>query len=442
MANQSEQYIQNLIKLSGGNGGAFPNQNTPTQYANRQTQYYAQQTTQFIKARAQYSSDFVQAQVQGILNNNFYEYVTTDIRLADIASQSATSSKKTDDVKIVLFAEPTIDYFPIGAKIQTMGSTWLCVNPSNISSVHGTAVIQRCNAAFCSYDYYGNIVTEPIIVEKVTMASNDNSNPQNLVMMEGYFNVTCQLNKNTQTLGQNQRIILGSKAYHITGYTDFVQEFTGDYDSVHLLTFTIRIEEPTENDDLINHIANGNTQSFLAQINGANTIQQNATTQLEVYFIKNGAVTQSTQNYPLTWEWQSENAEIATVDSNGLVSGITAGQATITATLQQNPSVTTTFKLQVNASAGLSYVAFTSVVPAQITQYQTQSITANYFENGVITAKTIEWDFSGADPTSYYVELDGNTANITCLNADTTPLTVTISYNGYTNSANIQLEGY
>lgn len=442
MANQSKQYLDNLIKLSGGIG-AYPNQNTPAQYANRQTQYFAQQTTQFIKERAQYASDFVQAQVQGIINNNFYEYVTTNIRLADIASQSATSTKKTDDVKIVLFAEPIIDYFPIGAKLQTMGSTWLCINPSNISSVHGTAVIQRCNAAFCAYDYYGNIITEPIIVEKVAMASNDNSNPQNLVMMEGYFNVTCQLNQYTQALGQNQRIILGSKAYHITGFTDFIQEFTGNYDSVHLLNFTIRIEEPTENDDLVNHIANGNTQSFTAQISGANELQQNASTQLTAYFIKNSEVILPTDNYPLTWNWESATPQIATISETGLVTGITAGQAQITATLQENNLITSTFTIQIVQSNNTSYIAFIGFVPASISQYQSQQITAMFYEEGIaLSSAVIAWEFSGAATSSYYTELNGNTLTITCLKADDVPLTITASYGEYEITTEIQLEGY
>lgn len=324
-----------------------------------------------------------------------------------------------------------------------MGSTWICTNPSNISSVHGTAVIQRCNAAFCLYDYYGNIITEPIIVEKVAMASNDNSNPQNLVMMEGYFNVTCQLNQYTQALGQNQRIILGSKAYHITGFTDFIQEFTGNYDSVHLLNFTIRIEEPTENDDLVNHIANGNTQTFAAQISGVNELQQNATAQLTAYFIKTGEAVLPTSTYPITWEWVSLNPEIATVSSAGIITGVSTGAVEITAMLQQNASITATFTISVVEQDNTSYVAFTGVVPTSVVQYQSVQISAMFFENGVATNTAIlNWEFSGAATTSYYTEINNNTLTLTCLKADDIPLIITASYAEYLASIEIQLEGY
>ena len=441
MANQSEKYIQNVIAQSG-KPSASTLVNTPAQYADRKHQYYAKRTTQFIKDRAKYSSDFVQAEVQGIKGKSFYDYVTTNIRFSDISSQSASSSKNVDDVKVILFSEPFIDYFPIGAKLQTMGSTWICTNPSNISSVHGTAIVQRCNAAYSLYDYYGNIVTEPIIVEKNAMQSNDNANPQNLVMMEGYFTVTCQLNKYTSLLGQNQRIILGSKAYHITGFTDFIQEFTGNYDSVHLLKFSIRIEEPTIDDDLVNHIANGNNQTFSAQTIGANTISVGSTTTFIANFIKNGEVVIASENYPLTWEWQSSNENVATVDENGQVTAKSAGTVSITAVLSQSASVTTSVELSVEEAQTQPYIAFTSVVPTSIAQYQSATIPAAYFENGIETEQIVTWSFSGAEESSYYTNINENSVTITCVSADNTPLTVTAEYADKSVSAEIVLEGY
>lgn len=340
MTNQSEKYIKSVIAQSGASLAGTFQKNTPAQYANRQHQYYAQRTDQFIKARAKYASDFVQANVQGLLADDFYAYVSTNIRFSDVVSQSAvsttSSTKNVDDIKIILFTEPQISYFPVGAKLQTMGSTWICTNPSNISSVYTTAVVQRCNAAYSLYDYYGNIVTEPIIVEKTLMSSNDNGTPQNLVMMEGYFTVICQLNEYTRQLGQNQRIILGSKAYFITGFTDFIQEFTGDYDSVHLLRFSIRIEEPTDNDDLVNHIANGKNYSFGASISGADEIATGEVTQLIAHFIKNGEEVQATEQYPLTWQWTSFDTAVATVSSDGTVTAVGAGTTIITARLTQS----------------------------------------------------------------------------------------------------------
>ena len=333
MANQTEKYIKDMAFSAGVSAPANLPLNKPSQYNDRQHQYMARQTVKYVDDRAKYASDYVKARVQGLARDDFYTWLTTFIRLADIAALSASASKNIDDIKVILFKEPSIDYFPIGAKIETMGSTWLCTNPSNLSSVHGTAIVQRCNAAYNSYDYYGNIVTEPIVVEKALMASNDNNSPQNIVLMDGYFNVTCQLNDNTKWLGQNQRLILGSKAYHITGYTDFIQEFTGDYESIHILKFTIRVEEPTVDDDMVNHIANGHNYTFEAQIYGADTVRVGEPSQLNAVFIKNGSAVSPTQEHPQTWVWESANEAIATVDENGILTALSPGETIVTARL-------------------------------------------------------------------------------------------------------------
>lgn len=440
MANNSEKYIQGVALQSGA--GIGPVSNTPTQYGNRQHQYLAHRTEQFVKARAKYSSDFVQANVQGLVAEDFYRYLTTFIRFADIAAQSATGSKNVDDVKVILFSEPSIDYFPIGAKIQTMGSTWLCTNPSNISSVHSTAIVQRCNAAYCLYDYYGNIVTEPIIVEKATMASNSNSTPENLVMMEGYFNVTCQLNEYTKALGQNQRLILGSKAYHITGFTDFIQEFTGDYDSVHLLRFSIRIEEPTESDDLVNHIENGKNYSFSAEISGTDEITAGESTHLTAHFIKNGTEVQATEQYPLTWEWASSDNTLATVSADGAITAINEGDVQISAHLAQSKEITAVFNMKINKANTNPFVNFIGAIPAEIEQFDNATIEAGYYENGALTSNIVEWSFSGADEKSYYTVVNDNYVTISCLRADDNPLIVTATYGEYKISVAISLEGY
>lgn len=440
MANNSKKYIQGVALQSGA--GIGPVSNTPLQYGNRQHQYLAHRTEQYIKARAKYASDFVQANVQGLIPEDFYRYVSTFIRFADIAAQSATGSKNVDDVKVILFSEPSIDFFPIGAKIQTMGSTWLCINPSNISSVHSTAIVQRCNAAYCLYDYYGNIVTEPIIVEKVAMASNSNSTPENLVMMEGYFNVTCQLNEYTKALGQNQRLILGSKAYHITGFTDFIQEFTGDYDSVHLLRFSIRIEEPTESDDLINHIENGKNYSFSAEISGADEITAGESTQLTAHFIKNGTEVQATEQYPLTWEWASSDNTLATVSADGAITAINEGGVQISAHLAQSKEITAVFNMKINKANTNPFVNFIGAIPAEIEQFDNATIEAGYYENGALTSNIVEWSFSGADEKSYYTVINDNYVTISCLRADDNPLIVTATYGEYKISVAISLEGY
>ncbi len=442
--NNSEKYINGAILQNGG----IPNvhNNTPIQYIDRQTQYMSKRSRQFVSERAKYSSDFVKAEVQGISSSDFYKFFKTNIRLSDMHT-SPVISQQTDDTKNVLFAEPKIEYFPIGAKIKTMGSTWICVNPSNLSSTLTSAIVRRCNTSYNLYDYYGNILTEPIILEKSAMMGNDNGTPQNLVLMDGYFNVICQLNDNTKQLGINQRIILGSKAYHITGFNDFYQEFSGDYDNTHILYFTVRIEEPTQNDDVPNHIANGKTYSFNAKIAGnKNELNIGDSVDLKAIFFKrygdNEYEVESTEEYPISWNWKSYDETILKVNENGQAVAISSGTAEITAELAQNTTISARVELIVKELVTQPYIAFNGVVSTSIEQYDTATISATYYENGNATDKQIEWTFSGANKQSFTATIKGNMVEIYCVLADSKPLIVTASYEGEIISTNIQLLGY
>lgn len=438
--NDSQKYIQNLIF---GNDGDKVVQNTPIQYATRQKQYLADRNKRFVANRAYLATDYFEAQVQG-LTENFYDFITTGIRLANITSPSASSTKKTDDFKQVLMVDRSIDYLPIGAKINTGGNTWLVINPSNLSTALTTSVVARCNATYNSYDYYGNIVTEPIVVEKYTMAGNDNEKPINIVLMDGYFNITCQLNENTQKLGINKRIILGTKPYHITGFTDFIQEFTGDRDNVHLITFTARIDEPNENDDLTNWIADGNAYKVSAELNGATTLLAGTQTTLTPSFLINGNKVDSNETYPLTWQYQSSNSQIASVNQNGVVTSIKEGNCTITATLTQNPLITASLELVVTEQLSEPYVAFEGFNVESILQYESATFTATYFENNLATNQPLSWTFSGAPKRDYNATISSDQKSVTieCISASAKPLVIKASCNGYSAKIKVQLVGY
>lgn len=441
MSNQSEKYIK--TSLSGGSVGSGYRTNAPSQYANQKRQYMAGVSRRFIGERAYLSSDFVSAEVQGI-SENFYDYITTNIRLSDITTPSASSTKKTDDFKEVLFVDPKIAYIPVGAKIKTMGSTWLVINPSNIASAQTTAVIARCNTSYNNYNEYGALVTEPIYVEKASMLGNDDMTKQNLVLIDGYFNVICQLNENTKKLGHNKRIMLGSMPYHITGFTDFIQEFTGDRDSVHLLNFTARLEEVTQNDDdEENYVANGDVENYSARIvGGVGEMTVGDRVQLTAALVLNEDEVMPTDENPITWIWSTSDKKVISIDENGLATALSVGSAVISVALAQNEAIGASLSINTTTETNEPYVKFTSFSDTAISQYDTEIYTAAYFENGEETAQPVEWTISGASDEDYTAEIDGNTIAISCDSASDTPLILTASYNGYSASVSISLEGY
>lgn len=440
--NKSQNYIDNVSNL--GDFGQLPG-NAPAQYASRGYQYMGNRTRLFAANRAYLATDYVQAEVQG-LTDSFYEYITTNIRLNDVSTSNVTAfdNKKIDDFKRVLFPDIAINYIPSGAKINTMGSTWIVINPMSLSISGAQAVIARCNATYNVYDAFGNIIQEPIVVQRYSMLSNRNESPKNLTLMAGYFNIICQYNAVTATLNENSRLILGKKSYMITGFTDFLEEFTGEFDSSYLISFTARVEEPTETDDLSNRIVNGLTSSFTVNLLGNSQLSVGQTSQLEPIYTPSGAyIVESVPELP-QWEYASSNEDIATVSTSGLVEAISEGAAEIKAILKQNPSLTATLNINVTNTLPVAYTAFTCVVPRAIAQYQSATISAAYYENGQETDNAVSWSFSGADPDSYNTTLseNGKSVTITCIAPSDIELTITAAYNESSVTDSVILEGY
>nr|DAF90864.1 MAG TPA: head closure knob [Siphoviridae sp. ctnMR5] len=444
MSNNSKRYIQTSIAYDGKSILGKPT-NAPIEYADRRYQYLSDRTRLFDTQRAYLSSDYFRASVQG-LTDNFYEWTDTNIRFADIANVSANATKKNDDFKNILFAESSIDYFPLGAKVKTAGSVWLCINPTNISSVKTNALVCRCNATYNSFDYYGNVIVEPVIVEKQRMLSDANDTFNNLVLVDGYYNITCQLNDNTKDLRQNSRIILGTKAYHITGITDYLQEFTGDRGSCHLLTFTARLEEPQQNDDITtNFIADGLLHSFEAKINGLSELTAGQGTRYEATFIKDGTEIVATTDAPLNWVWSSNDENIISISADsGVAISHNAGTATIRAVLAQNTTVYSELTVSVSETIKTPYVAFDGVIPTEIAQYQTATVTATYYETNLPTQEPLNWNLSGAALDTYNSEIsqDRRSVVIECVKSSKKPLIITATYGNYEATVQIDLVGY
>ena len=416
--------------------------NEPNQYASKQKQYFSPETRTFTQAMAQYSSDFVEAQVQGLDLKDPYAWQTRYLRMADIVKPTAAIQRNFDDYKMILMADRDIEYIMPGSKIITVGNTWLVINPANISGSDGAALVRRCNAVWNYLDFYGNVVSEPMVVENTRANANDSDNQQSLLVSKGYFNVITQYNNATRQIDTNTRFILGTGAYRVTGYADFETEFTGDYSSIRTLSFTIRYEEPNFSiDDMENHVAGGKTFTWEIVVEGLSEMREGTTTQLTAKSVRNGEIVVSTEENPIGYVWESSDETVLTVDENGLVTAIGEGTATIRVKLAQNDVYHTNFSIQVTQTT--DGVVFTSSVPKTLGAYETAEISAAYFEDGEETNTPLTWSFTGAALTAYSVDVDDDCKNvqIKCFGYSKTPLTVKATYDTYETSAQIELEG-
>ena len=432
--------IRNVTLLGGT---AARRTNAPKQYSGRQKQYGGDAAALFYAERAKYATDFVDAQVQGLVPGDFYAWRGQKMRISDTIKQGASLTRKTDDQKEYLLADRGIDYIPEGAKIETMGSTWLATNPSNLSSVAGSGIMRRCNATWNHLDWYGRVRKEPILVEKQQAMATANDFQDVSLIMQGYFNIICQKNPETEELDQNSRLILGRRAFQITGYSDVTQEFTGEDESTHLLYFAARIQEPDETiDDLARRVAGGKTFSWEIRISGATVLRAGETAQMEAESIRCGeAVASGDEKHAVSYFWETSDETVARVDAGGLVTAVKAGNCTITARLAQNPEIESRITLSVADEKSGAEVRFLTEPPEMIGAYDAATLRAAYYEGGEKKDDAVTWEISGASEDAYTAAVLGNQVTIQNWGGSETPLTVTAKYGNASASASIRLEG-
>lgn len=433
--------IQESIKnsLLTANGLVAFSTNQPRQYLDKQRQYLSPETKTFTQTYAKYASDYFEAQVQGIDPGDPFAWQTRMIRMADVVRPSAAILRRADNYKRVLFADRDVEYLLPGAKIETAGSFWLATNPFNISAADGAGIVERCNAVWNYLDYYGNVVSEPMVVSNRRADANDSDAQEANLISKGYFNVAMQYNDVTKQIDTNTRFILGTAAYRVTGYSDFLQEFTGDYESVRILEFTIRFEEANpEIDDMENHVAEGKTFSWDVQILGG-AVEAGGSLQLTATSLRCGEEVTDSGEYPVSYLWSSSDETVATVDENGLVSAVSDGETVITAALKQNPDRQAAVTIRVAPVE--SAVQFTSPVPEKIAAYTDVTLTAALFDGSGESAQALTWSFDGAEKGKYKVVTRPKECTIYGFGYSKTPLTVTASCGEYSVSAEIALEG-
>lgn len=435
------EFIKNAFLL--GRGLQAGNTNSPSQFKNRKRQYFDQETTTFVQKYARYASNFFDAKVQGVFEDDPFVWTDVRVRMADIVKPSAAMTKDFDDYKIVLFENPNIEYVRQGTKLVTMGSTWLATNPINVSAADGCGIFRQCNAVWNHFDYYGNLLSEPLVVDSYA-ARASTPNPQDtLRITRGYFNIICQYNEWTAQLDTNSRIILGRAAYHIRGYADFVQEFTGDYNSIRQLGFIAEYEEPNYDiDDMEKRVAGGKNFSWVVSVSGGTKIQPGQKTTPTASSVRNEKPVESTNEHPVSYKWKSSNPSVADVDKDGVVTATGNGEATITATLEQNAALSASIKVSVSEDLKPRTV-FTQAPPAQFRVYQSYDIGAADFIGGTEQTTPIEWTFEGSEGSSYtyVVSEDTKHVRIACWKGSVTPLKIAAKGAGDAVVATVELEG-
>lgn len=402
---------------------------------------YNAETAWYYDKYAKYADNVFEAEIQGLDYNNFYAWKKVKLRSSAVVDPSTGENLSITWQKIYIL-DKHVDFIPIGAYVKFNNATWIVYNPDNIASATGTAIVVRCNATYNTLDYYGNVVKTPMFYAKGTILASSPYYMQYSATIDGYQHIVMQLNDITRGITNNTRIILGKSAFGMYGVSDFPEEFTGDESTCHIFRADLRLQETLQTDDIVEHVADRGHFSFDIAVGGRNTMHEGDIDALEVASYRNGEKVVSTAENPLNFSWTSSDTDIITVDDNGNVTAVANGDATITCTLLENPSITDTFDVTVIERESANYVDFITPIPTTIRRFETVTIEAAYFEDGIQTGDTVNFSVKGKPDNAYSATIEGNIITIQTYLPTTAPIGISAECNGYYESAIINVEGY
>ena len=437
MANNLQNNIKNGLLTASRLNNVVTNSpaNTSPKYSK-----YNDEATAYYHEYAPYASNVFEAEIQGLDYDNFYAWTKVHLRSSNVINPS-TGENLSTSWQSILILDRKVDFIPIGAYVKYNNSIWIVYNPDNIASPTGNSIVIRCNTTYNTLDYYGNLIKTPMFYAKGTVLASSPYYMEFSATLDGYQHVIMQLNKVTEQITNNTRIILGKSAFGMYGVSDFPEEFTGDPNSCHIFRADLRLQETIDSDDLVNHVADGKYFSFTIDIGGNDVMYDGEPQTLSVTARREGKVVASTEENPITYVWTSSDETVATVDENGVVTPISVGYCQITCSVKENPSITNVFGFNVVERESQTYIDFITPIPDEIRSFETLNIEAVYYEDGQQTADTIEYTLSRANENSYSYTVNGNVLTIQTYEPSEAPLEITASCNGESTITKIRITG-
>jgi len=402
-------------------------------------QYLRDETILYTANVGEIASNVYDTASQGIKLDNWFEYVPIKIRV-DNAVQVSSGELMTDDwMKIHILLPTGIDTIGQGAYMFFDNNWWLVYKPKGVYTVRGSALIRRCNTVINTLDYYGNVVSVPMVFNKLGTLGNAPAVTENMILSKNYMNCFCQLNEITKLFTENTRMIQGKAAYAIRGINDFTREYTDDPDSVHIMAFTIERQEPLEQDNLELRVADYYSFSWVISLTANEEMSLNTNQTIVAQSYRNEVLVENTEEHPISYTFESSDETVLTVDEDGYITPVGAGWATVRVTLNQNSEIRQSVNITVSETAE-SKVMFTCTPVSVLDEYDKCVLTAAYIEDGVETEEEVAFTFSGPSARAYSaVKLGLNKYEIQCYNASKVPLTVTVSAHDTSDSMIINL---
>lgn len=374
---------------------------------------YHEEMQEFVDDMFYDSSDWYTIEEEASFASGVYSDL--DVRINHVVN-ATTGLNQGDDWKKLIFQD--IDKsVRIGALFQFSNNYWVTVNTGATNNLTSTCTVRRCNNTLRWIDVDGARHKIPCVLDyRISENRNYATGGSKFVNPSGLLEVITQLNTNTNLIVANDRFLFGNSS-NWTGYMvngggihNFNNPESTTINTTGMLKLTMSVYQMNlEVDDIVDGYANATERLYTivldkSSISGIVT----DTFQLDADVFLNG------ESVTRTVEWASSDTNIATV-SNGLVTFVALGSATITASLEGDATITDACAVTVNTTPISEYV----VVFTPDTNFLLEGITESYVvtleKNGVTQGDTFTFAIvAGSVPVANYTftSIDGNNFSV------------------------------
>jgi hypothetical protein len=305
---------------------------------------------------------------------------TTDVHIVD------DSDAKEQKLLLTQSTSP----LNAGDLVLWNGEYWLTLIVDDMGDgLYYRGTIKKCPSSLKWLDEEGEIKEAWFIISSQTQRGLGLNDGNIIILPNERRYIAVQKNAVTLKIVKGQRFILDNgRAWRVSSVNTLE---TG--------LINIELEETQLNPSIDNvtlRVANYYTHTYsISILNGNNislttgsTLQLNAQIKDEGNFV----------NMPLNY--QSSDTSIATVNANGLVTGIANGSVTITASLVADPTITTTVNVNVQSVVTNNFVL--TISGSDYCKVTTSQVyTGSVLNNGVVDgSKTISWSLFSDDGIS------------------------------------------
>lgn len=332
-------------------------------------------------------------------------YRKSTVRILTHVIANDTGNKLGEDYRRILFQDLS-HATKIGTLYYFDSNYWIAINSDINKNLAATVLIKRCNNLLKWIDNNGNIHSVPCSIDYLLKENRDYSTAgSSLVNPAAQMEIIVQFNDETNLIKPNQRFLFGNAsnwhAYKVLGggVNNFNNMETSNNDTVGLLRISTGINYLNEDtDNLTLGIADYYTNVYTLSLSKS-TLSGNPGGTYHLV----STVTYNGNTVTRNLVWSSDNEDVATVSTLGLVTFVSSGSCTITCEIDNNPSASDTCALTVTSVPVSEYEIRISPDVNYVLENQTQTFSAYLYKNNVSQADAVSFTLNpNSVPSDHY----------------------------------------